>query len=278
MSEQSKIDEFRSLVLEAYESEKEFIDDDLVESMELNDCIIQKYLERRKNIKDGAEMLINTLKFCNKHNLSHLSDANFPAEYFKMGIVFDYKKDKQGNDVMYIRHQFYRKIKELDMIWRQFLIYQMDKVDRKSNRQGMAIIVDLNNVGLENTDMDYSRWGMKAFGNCCPVSINYILLYNLPRMMSTVWNIVKSLMPKDLAHLMKFCNGDEIFDHVDKENLPKFLGGECRLNHYQVPKICLPLAEFGQQKGWSQKQIDKIEKMWKPYLEKCEDEMKLLDQ
>ncbi|OTF80205.1 motile sperm domain-containing protein 2-like protein [Euroglyphus maynei] len=278
MDEQSKIDEFRSIVRKAYESDKESFDLDLIELMEKDDWAIRRYLERRKTVAAGAEMLINTLKFRNKYNISQMSDVNFPAEYFKMGLVFDCTKDKQGNDLMYMRHRFYRKFKDLDLIWRQFLIYQMDRIDKKSNRKGMAIIVDLNNISMDNTDLDYARWGMKTFGDCCPISINYVLLYNLPRVMITVWNMVKSLLPKDLAHLMKFCNGDEIFDYVDRKNLPKYLGGDCQLNHYQVPADCLPLEEFGHQKDWSQKHIDKILKTWKPYLEKAENEMKLLQQ
>ena len=40
-----------------------------------------------------------------------------------------------------------------------------------------------------------------------------------------VWTGIQALIPAEGADRFKFCNGDDIFQYIERDNLPQFMGG-----------------------------------------------------
>ncbi|OTF73059.1 hypothetical protein BLA29_006704 [Euroglyphus maynei] len=83
-------------------------------------------------------------------------------------------------------------------------------------------------------------------------------------------------LPSETRNKIKFCKEDEIFDYIDRENLPMYLGGTCRINYHHVPKSCRTSMELGQERGKTLKEINKIMKQFQPLLDEADEESKIL--
>ena len=107
-----------------------------------------------------------------------MKDWMFPIEFYKVGGLFPYEKDKQGsflssfikkvsfkstvllvagNVVVYMRTCMHRKVPELEEFEKKFVLRVFDKVDKITDGNGFAIVFDLTNTGYSNVDMNFLR-------------------------------------------------------------------------------------------------------------------------
>lgn len=77
-----------------------------------------------------------------------------------------------------------------------------------------------------------------------PMSIDYVLAINFPWILSTAWTFVKRFIPPERRDVVIFINDSEIFNYIDKENVPDFLGGTCKRDYKAVPKNCTTTVEY----------------------------------
>ena len=142
----------------------------------------------------------------------------------------------------------------------------MNKVDVEVNGKGMAIVFDCQDAGIGNADMDMLWFLISSMNKYYPKGLSYILVYELPWILNAVWKIARSWIPEEQRKLIKFANKEEIFDFIDKENLPDFLGGICPIDYRISPKGCPSAEDIAKEKGLSEKEIEKIRKTFEPHL------------
>ncbi|KPM11877.1 motile sperm domain-containing protein 2-like protein [Sarcoptes scabiei] len=271
-----KISEIRALVLEEYERDRDSMFEEDVKRID-DDWCVERFLRRRRTVKDSAQMLINTLRWAQEMNLSRLKDSDFPEEFFKIGAMFCYANDKRGNGVVHMRIRLHRKVKELDKKVKQFILYQINKMDLKTNGNGMAIVFDCKGAGFSSMDMDMLWFLVSSLLNYFPYGMDYILVHELPWIFQSAWGIVKGWLPADTRNKIKFASKDQLLEYFDRENLPKYLGGTCQINYHHVPKGCLPAAEYGENHGLEEKEINRIMKIFEPLMDEAiEDERRIL--
>lgn len=269
-----KIQQVRSIIMQKYESNNELYHEKDIEYLQNDNWTVERYIQRGKTVDKSFQLLDNVLKFRREIDMPVLESVCFPRELFKIGYAFNGGHDRQGNGVVFMRPRFYRKIKKLDRKIKQFVCYQMEIMDKKTKGRGMAIIVDLKSIGLMNLDIEYILWGITNLIDCCPTGLNYIMLYDFSWLVTSIWNQMKKLLPADLEKKFKFCNGDDIFHYIDHDNVPKYLGGNSIIDPHHVPDECLTLIDYGRQNDWLEKEIDHVLKLWKPFLDKADEEIK----
>ncbi|OTF82426.1 hypothetical protein BLA29_010480, partial [Euroglyphus maynei] len=164
----NKIQQIRSIIIEQYERNKDLYYEKDIEFLLKDDWTVERFIQRGKTVDKSSQLLNNMLKVRVEMKMDEIKHASFPRELFKIGYVFNGGYDRQGNGLIFIRYRFYRKIKELDQRIKQFMCHQMEMMDTKTMGHGMAIIVDLRSIGLNNIDIDYSLWGINHLINCCP--------------------------------------------------------------------------------------------------------------
>lgn len=79
--------------------------------------------------------------------------------------------------------------------------------------------------------------------NYFPKGLSYLLLHDLPWILKPFWHIAKAWIPEDYKQLIKFSNSRTIFEYIDKENLPDFMGGTCKRDYRAVPENCTTLEQ-----------------------------------
>ncbi|KAH7636921.1 motile sperm domain-containing protein 2 [Dermatophagoides farinae] len=271
-----KINEIREYIEKQYEKNKELYDESDIERVRTDDWTVERFIRRRKTMKESIEMLDNTLKFRHEMDMPRLKEDDFPEEFHKIGTMFCYANDKQGNGMIYFRIRLHRKVKELEREFKQFILFNVEKMDRITNGNGIGIVFDMKGAGISNMDMDMIWFLVSSLLNYYPIGINYILVYELTWIFQSAWNVIKGWLPAETRNKIKFCKEDEIFDYIDRENLPMYLDGTCRLNYHHVPKNCRSSMEIGQERGKTLKEINKFMKIFQPLLDEADEESKIL--
>lgn len=235
----------RELFLEQHKKEPELYYEEDVQLV--RDCkfILQRCLiSKRKNVDESLTMLVNMLKWRKEQRIRELTDQDFPIEYFTAGIAFLYEPDKFGNKTLYIRTTLLKCIPELKASFKKFIAYLMYQIDDCENGNTFAIIFDLTNTGWNNYDIDLLMYFLTLLKEYFPVNVDYILSINFPWILTTAWSVIKRLIPPERRDVVVFIPQKEVFNYVDKQNLPDFLGGTCQRDHQARAKTCMSVVEF----------------------------------
>lgn len=107
----------------------------------------------------------------------------------------------------------------------------------------MSIVFDCTGGGLVNADMDMLMFIFTTLNNYFPKGLSYLLVHELPWILKPFWHIAKAWIPEDKRELIKFSDSRTIFEYVDRENLPDFMGGTCERDYRAAPENCTTLEQ-----------------------------------
>jgi hypothetical protein len=257
----------RESFLQDYEENKELYFEGDVEKVREDDWYVTRFvLRNKKKIDPTIEMLKNSMRWRKEFGISTMKETEFPQEFYKIGGVFSYANDRDGNGMVYMRIKMHRKIPELDLALKRYLIYILNKVDLEVNGKGMAIVFDCQEAGISNVDMDMLWFLISTMNKYYPKGLSYILVYELPWILNFAWKIAKNWIPEEHRRLIKFATKEDVTNFIEAENLPDFMGGTCQRSYRIVPKECPTAEEISREKGLKDKDIEKMMKFFEPHL------------
>lgn len=70
----------------------------------------------------------------------------------------------------------------------------------------ITVLFDMEDTGMSNMDLDYTRYIINLFKLYYPNSLNYILVYELPWVLTATFKIIKGLLPPKAVAALKFVN------------------------------------------------------------------------
>lgn len=109
-----------------------------------------------------------------------ICEENIRMEYVYEGIMFPRGKDIDGKTLFIYRSRLYtRGSRNLNDMKRMFL-YWLERLIREANDDYITIMFELTDAGLSNVDMEYTKYIIGTLKNYYPLSLNYILVYDLP--------------------------------------------------------------------------------------------------
>lgn len=126
----------------------------------------------------------------------------------------------------------------------RYLAYLIYQVDDSVNGETWSVIFDLTNTGWNNYDIDLLMHFLTLLREYFPVNLDYVLAINFPWVLSAAWALAKRLIPPERRDVVVFIPDKEIFNYIDKENVPDFLGGTCTREHKLVPKTRQTTVEY----------------------------------
>ncbi|XP_015782041.1 motile sperm domain-containing protein 2-like [Tetranychus urticae] len=229
------------------------------QKLETDDWYVKRFfLARNRNETEALRMIVETMKWRKEIKIREFRDYHFPIEFYKIGALFIYECDRNGFLTVYIRVKMHRKIPELDDHSRKFLIHVLNKADIMTGGNGIGVVFDVTGAGYRNLDWDYLKFLINSGSNYFPVGVKYILVVNVPWAFNAVRRAALSFLPASLFGLIKFANGDEIFNFIDKASAPDYLGGTCKRNYRAIPPGSRPVSQVVTEFGYSTEDIDRI--------------------
>lgn len=199
-----------------------------IELIERMDFLLQRYvIMQRKNVEASVKMVSQMLRWRKERKLYEMNDRQFPQELTISGAAFLYEEDKFGNRTLYLRTAMCKNCAELKFALKDFLTYLVFQLDDCKDGTTYAVIMDLTNATLSNYDIDLLMHIIQLLKDYFPVNLDYFLAVNFPWILSAVWSLIKRLIPTEKRDAVQFISSSKIFDFVDKEKCPDFLGGTC---------------------------------------------------
>lgn len=135
---------------------------------------------------------------------------------------------------------------------------------------------DCSGGGIANADMNTVLFLATTLNNYFPKGFSYLLVHELPWILKPFWYIAKNWVPEEHRQLIKFSDSKTIYEYVDRENLPDFMGGTCKRDYRAPPDNCTTLEQAAKLWGIEKHIIKRIltkfaEYLPKETLEKVED-------
>lgn len=130
----------------------------------------------------------------------------------------------------------------------------------------MSIVFDCTGGGLVNADMDLLLFLVSTLVNYFPKGLSYLLVHNLPWILKPFWLIAKAWIAEEQTQLVKFSDSNTIYEYVDKDKLPDFMGGTCKRDYRAPPENCTTLEQAAKLWGMDRSVIRKILMKFSEYL------------
>lgn len=120
----------------------------------------------------------------------------------------------------------------------------MYQIDDSVNGQSWSVIFDLTNTGWSNYDIDLLMHFLTLLREYFPVNLDYVLAINFPWVLTAAWVLAKRLIPPERRDVVIFISEKEIFEYIEIENVPDFLGGTCTRPHKLSPKTNITTVSY----------------------------------
>lgn len=191
----------------------------------------EKYIKRalkhcENDGKQTADMLWDICTWRKSVKAHEINETNVRMDYVKEGIFFPRGRDIDGSLLLIIKSKMHVKgQKDFEEIKRA-IIYWFDRIEREENGNKITLFFDLDGCGLSNMDMELINYLISLFKSYYPYFLNYIIIYQMPWVMSAAFKVIKSLLPAKGVEKMKFVTKDTLKDYVAPEQALTCWGGK----------------------------------------------------
>lgn len=261
------IDKTRQLLEERYDVIKDFINVEDHQRMLVDDWSVSRFLLRTRLDPERACQLIEQCgRFRMEYKMGIMKPSDFPIEFYESGGMFRYAPDRVGNETIYMRVKMHRREPDLAKIMRSFILCIVEECDRANNGRGTAVVFDLTGCGLQNLDPGFLLWLLYSFRNYCPKGLSYIIVHNLPWILTATAKWAMSWLSETNRRRLRFTNDDGIRAFIAPENLPDYMGGTCKIDYRAVPEGCRPAEDTAEENNITRERARKIRKKYTKFL------------
>lgn len=265
------IEKVRALCKVEFEKNPDNFDSNDIERFMKSDWTVTRFLLRKKeNVDEAAKMIVDCAKWRHRLGMPKWKDEDFPKEFYNVGGVFPYAPDELGNTVIYVRAKLYdKKLSCIQEIFRHYFIHIANRVDEERDGRGWSILFDCSGTGMANMDINMLLFMLNDVVPHLPKGLNYVLVYELPWLLSKIVNGAVAVLPSDLKKLVKTASKKDINNWVSQESLPDFMGGTCDINYRRSPKGCKSFDEMAPTFNWTDKELAAIKKVYQPHIDEA---------
>ena len=104
------------------------------------------------------------------------------------------------------------------------VVTTLEQLDQKSKGNGFAVVMDMSGAGIGNADMGMAKFMITVMRNYFPGSLKSFIIANLPGIFKTFMPLVKLLLGSKASQILHVVTGDQIFEYIHPDFVPKYLG------------------------------------------------------
>ncbi|KAK3854841.1 hypothetical protein Pcinc_038699 [Petrolisthes cinctipes] len=133
-------------------------------------------------------------------------------------------------------------------VLKKFFIYWLERLEREENGEWITVFFDMCDTGMKNMDMELIQYMINLFKNYYPWILNYIIVFEMPWLLSAMWKIIKTWLPPKSIEKIKFVDKKSLKEFVSPDQALKGWGGlddyeyqfEAELTHTQAGVKTIP--------------------------------------
>lgn len=273
LSAPDKIARVRELCRAQFDKEPSAFDAHDVERFMNSDWTVTRFLLRKKDDpEEAADMMVSCARWRHKLGMPRWKDEDFPREFYNLGGVFPYESDLLGNTMIYVRAKLYdKKLSCIQELFQHYIIHIANRVDEERDGRGWAMVFDCSGTGMANLDVNMLLFMLNEVIPHLPKGLNYVLIYELPWLLSKIVNTTIACLPGEYKKLAKTASKKDIHNWIAKEALPDFMGGTCDINYRRAPPNSRNFEDMAAELKLTEKDLSAIRKIYQPYLDEAEE-------
>ena len=240
---------------------KQLIDEKIIESLtNYDDLFLLRFCRARKfDIKKVHEMFTNYIKWRKDENVDEIENFQF-TEQLQIKEVYPHgyhKVDKYGRPIYIeilsklnldevLRRSNENNIKKYFIKeYERTIKYRLNSCTALSGKiiEQSCTLVCLKDWGISKVTgkvKNFMNIASTIGQNYYPEMLGNMYILNTGFWFSAIWAIAKTFIDERIAKKISFLGADyliELEKHIDLNNLPKILGGNCECNN--IPGGCL---------------------------------------
>ena len=201
----------------------------------------EKYIKRvlthvDKDGKAAADMLWDILTWRKSVGASDINESNIRLDYVKEGVFFPRGRDIDGSLLLIFKAKMHVKGQRDYEELKKIMIYWFDRVEREEGGKKITMFFDMDGSGLGNMDMELVKYLITLFKVYYPYFLNYIVIYQMPWVLSAAFKVVKTLLPAKAVEKMRFVTKDTLKDIVTPEQALAVWGGKDNYTFEFIPE------------------------------------------
>lgn len=192
-----------------------------ISRLKKEDYCVTRYF--KEDTQTTVSAIKGVLEWRKGYNLSELKEEDFPEEFRKSEVFKVHGKDVEDNVMIYIRVKLFKKGEfPIDDV-KKYMAFLLDRVDRETRGDGWALCFDCTDAGFSNVDMELLKFVVQVLTNYFVENCRYVLIYEMPWVLTSIWKIVKSWLPQEQRDAVKFASKKEMSSFVKESELPEWL-------------------------------------------------------
>ncbi|XP_032242168.2 motile sperm domain-containing protein 2 [Nematostella vectensis] len=211
-----------------------FLENDAVDKFDERDLIrvrqddlwLRCFIRARSQDVDKAlEALVFCLEWRKTFGLNDITEDNLNRKLFESGFLFPHNIDKDGNTIVLFVGRNHKKDPQQHHEMKRFLVFLLEKHRKMYPSRKINLLFDMQETGLANMDMEFVKFIITCFTNYYPNTLSWLLVIELPWILTAAWKIVKTWLSPNAVRIIKFVSKDALHEYIDREQLLTSLGG-----------------------------------------------------
>ncbi|KAL9971786.1 hypothetical protein ACROYT_G017993 [Oculina patagonica] len=199
---------------------------------------------RKQEVNDALTALVECVRWRKTFGVNELTERSIDRRLFEAGFLFPYNRDKDGNTLVIFTGKLYKKDPQQQPELKRYLVFLLEKHARMFPGRKVTMIFDMQETGLAHTDLEFVRFIISCFRDYFPWTLAWLLVVDLPWILSAAWKIVKSWLSPEAVNKIRFLNKTELTELIDEDKLLIRLGGTDSYE-YSYPPTKEALSSLG---------------------------------
>lgn len=192
-----------------------------IDRLKKEDYCVTRYF--KEDTQTTVSAIKSVLEWRNTYNLSDLKEEDFPEEFTNTPVFKVHGRDVEDNVMVYIRVKLFKKGEFPIEDVKKYMAFLLDRVDRETRGDGWSLCFDCTDAGISNVDMEMLKFVVQVLTNYFVENCRYVLIYDMPWILSSIWKIVKSWLPQEHRDAVKFASKKEMSSFVKDSELPDWM-------------------------------------------------------
>lgn len=192
-----------------------------------DDKYIKRVLRHSENdAKQAADMLWDIMVWRKTVGASDINESNIRLDYIRDGGFFPHGRDVDGSLLLIFKSKTHVKgAKDFEEL-KRCIIYYFDRIEREENGKPISLFFDMDGCGLGNMDMEFIKYIITLLKLYYPYFLHYIIIYQMPWVLSAAFKVIKQLLPARAVERMKFMSKDTLKEVVAPDQALTCWGGK----------------------------------------------------
>ncbi|CAK1554273.1 unnamed protein product [Leptosia nina] len=192
-----------------------------------SDIYLYRVLEHcQNNVQHAADMLYNIMVWRKANNTNDITEDSVDKDILRDGLYYTRGRDIDSCLLFIMNSKAYVKGQRDVEAVKKVFIYWLERLEREEGGKKITLFFDMDGCGINNMNLNLISYMINVLKSFYPNFINYIIIFQMPWILSAGFKIVKEMLPAPAIERLRIINKDKLKDLVAPEQALVSWGGK----------------------------------------------------